>query len=124
MTITPETWGRNASRACEEFLRQAERGNLYLARIYVTLKPTVNDPQGQTVLGSLRNLGFSPVADVRVGKYLEVRVDEADASRAEAMVTEMCQKLLANPVIEQFRFDLEAVPAAVGGQNPPLSPLL
>ena len=83
---------------------------MYLARIYVTLKPTVNDPQGQTVLGSLRNLGFAPVADVRVGKYLEVRVDEVDQSQAEAVVTEMCQKLLANPVIEEFRFDLQAEP--------------
>jgi phosphoribosylformylglycinamidine synthase PurS subunit len=85
---------------------------LYLARIYVTLKATVNDPQGQTVLGSLRNLGFSTVADIRVGKYLEVRVDETDPSRAETAVTEMCQKLLANPVIEEFHFDLEAEPTA------------
>ncbi|PKB83394.1 MAG: phosphoribosylformylglycinamidine synthase [SAR202 cluster bacterium Io17-Chloro-G9] len=88
---------------------------MFLARIYVTLKPTVNDPQGRTVLGSLHNLGFSPVADVRVGKYLELRVDESDPTRAEALVTEMCQKLLANPVIEQFRFDLEAEQPAVSG---------
>jgi phosphoribosylformylglycinamidine synthase PurS subunit len=84
---------------------------LYLVKIYVTLKPTVNDPQGLTVLGSLRNLGFATAADVRVGKYLEVRVDEADLSRAEAVATEMCEKLLANPVIEEFRFDLEAAPS-------------
>lgn len=96
---------------------------MYLARIYVTLKPTVNDPQGRTVLGSLRNLGFASVVDTRVGKYLEVRVDEADSSRAESMVTEMCQKLLANPVIEQFRFDLEAESSAESGQNPPNPPL-
>ena len=84
---------------------------MYLVKIYVTLKPTVNDPQGLTVLGSLRNLGFATAADVRVGKYLEVRVDEADLSRAEAVATEMCEKLLANPVIEEFRFDLEAAPS-------------
>ena len=96
---------------------------MYLARIYVTLKPTVNDPQGRTVLGSLRNLGFASVVDTRVGKYLEVRVDETDSSRAESMVTDMCQKLLANPVIEQFRFDLEAEPSAESGQNPPNPPL-
>ena len=92
---------------------------MYLARIYVTLKPTVNDPQGLTVLASLRNLGFSPVADVRVGKYLEVRLDQADPGQAEAMVTQMCQKLLANPVIEEFRFDLEDLSSqhsAVSGQ--------
>ena len=82
---------------------------MYLAKIYVTLKPTVNDPQGQTVRSSLRHLGFSQVTDVRVGKYLEVRVDESDRSRAETQVAEMCHKLLANPVIEGYRFDLEEV---------------
>jgi len=80
---------------------------LYLAKVYVTLKPTVNDPQGLTVLGALRNLGLSTVNDVRVGKYLEVRVDETERSRAFSLVEEMCNKLLANPVIEEYRFDLE-----------------
>lgn len=89
---------------------------MYLARIYVTLKPVVNDPQGQTILGSLKYLGFAQVEDVRVGKYLEVRVNEPDQPRAEAMVTEMCRKLLANPVIEEFRFDLEEL-SAVSGQH-------
>ena len=90
---------------------------MYLARIYVTLKPAVNDPQGQTVLGSLKHLGFASVADVRIGKYLEVRVDEADRSRAQEIVADMCQKLLANPVIEEFRFDLEEAPAASASQR-------
>ena len=81
----------------------------HLAKIYVTLKPTVNDPQGLTVLGSLKQLGFVSVSDVRVGKYLEVRVDEADRARAEELVADMCQKLLANPVIEEFSFDLNEV---------------
>ena len=80
---------------------------MYLAKVYVTLKPTVNDPQGLTVLGALRNLGLSTVNDVRVGKYLEVRVDETNRSRASSLVEEMCDKLLANPVIEEYRFDLE-----------------
>lgn len=80
---------------------------MYLAKVYVTLKPTVNDPQGLTVLGALRNLGLSTVNDVRVGKYLEVRVDETERSRAFNLVEEMCDKLLANPVIEEYRFDLE-----------------
>ena len=82
---------------------------MYLARIYVTLKPTVNDPQGQTILGSLKNLGFGAVAQVRAGKYLEVRLEAPTRPEAAGMVTEMCQKLLANPVIEEFRFDLEEV---------------
>ena len=84
---------------------------MYQASIYVTLKPTVNDPQGLTVLSSLRRLGFEDAADVRVGKYLLVNIDAAGRAEAERTVTEMCQKLLANPVIEDFRFDLEEIPA-------------
>ncbi len=80
---------------------------MYQARINITLKPTVNDPQGLTVLASLHRLGFSDAEDVRVGKYLIVTVNEADRAKAEQSVTEMCQKLLANPVIEDFTFDLE-----------------
>ena len=80
---------------------------MYLARVYVTLKPTVNDPQGITILGALHSLGFSDVASVRAGKYLEVRLDAKDKKQAEKQLTEMCRKLLANPVIEDFRFELE-----------------
>ena len=80
---------------------------MFLAKIYVTLKPTVNDPQGQTVLGGLRTLGFDSIDDVRVGKYLEMKVLEGDRSRAEKEVDSMCSKLLANPVIEDYRFELE-----------------
>ena len=82
---------------------------MFVARIYVTLKPMVNDPQGITVLGGLRSLGFESVAEVRVGKYLEVRLDEKDRDRAESIATEMCDKLLANPVIEQYSVDLVEV---------------
>jgi phosphoribosylformylglycinamidine synthase len=91
---------------------------LYLARIYVTLKPAVNDPQGQTVLGSLRAMGFAAVSDVRLGKYLEVRVDDPDRSQAHETVSDMCQKLLSNPVIEEFRFDLEEVASAPAPPTP------
>ncbi len=88
---------------------------MYLARIYVTLRPAVNDPQGRTVLGGLKTMGYSQVADVRVGKYLEVRVDTATQAAAEALVKEICQKLLANPVIEEFRFQVEEL--AAGPRN-------
>ncbi|MFQ5861163.1 MAG: phosphoribosylformylglycinamidine synthase subunit PurS, partial [Dehalococcoidia bacterium] len=81
----------------------------FLAKVYVTLKPTVNDPQGQTVLGSLKTLGFDSVESVRMGKYLEVRLQEKQRARAEQRVQEMCRKLLANPVIEEFRFELEEI---------------
>jgi len=89
---------------------------LYLARIYVTLKPTVNDPQGQTIRGGLKNLGFGAVAQVRAGKYLEVQLEAPTQMEAAGMVTEMCRKLLANPVIEEFRFELEEL-SAVSGQH-------
>ncbi len=79
---------------------------VFLAKVYVTLKPTVNDPQGATVLGALKSLGFPSVDSVRVGKYMEIRVDEGDRKLAEEQVREMCDKLLANPVIEEFRFEL------------------
>ena len=79
----------------------------YMASVYVSLKPTVNDPQGLTVLGGLRNLGFEGVTGVRVGKYLEVTLEAASADEASTSVQEMCSRLLANPVIEQSRFDVE-----------------
>jgi phosphoribosylformylglycinamidine synthase len=80
---------------------------MWLARVYVTLKPTVNDPQGLAIRGGLHHLGFASVESVRAGKYLEVRVEEADEAAAREKVDAMCRQLLANPVIEEYRFDLE-----------------
>jgi phosphoribosylformylglycinamidine synthase len=80
---------------------------MFLARVYVTLKPTVNDPQGLTIAGGLHSLGFESVERVRAGKYLEIRLDGSDRGAAETQVAEMCRKLLANPVIEDFRYELE-----------------
>lgn len=82
---------------------------MYFAKVYITLKPTVNDPQGLTIKGALHNLGFTSVEDVRAGKYMEVRIKETDPTRANEQVNEMCRKLLANPVIENYRFELEGV---------------
>ena len=83
---------------------------MYLAKVYITLKPTVNDPQGLTIKGGLHTLGFNSVESVRAGKYLEIKVD-SDRAGAKQQVQEMCQKLLANPLIEDFRFELEEVQA-------------
>ena len=80
---------------------------MYLAKVYITLKPTVNDPQGLTIKGALHDLGFQNVSSVRAGKYMEIMIEENDLARAEGQLQEMCRKLLANPVIENFRFDLE-----------------
>lgn len=82
---------------------------MYLAKVYVTLKPSVNDPQGLTIKGGLHTLGFGSVESVRAGKYLEIKVRETDKARAEEQVRQMCQKLLTNPIIEDFRFDLEEI---------------
>ena len=82
---------------------------MFLARVYVTLKPTVNDPQGKTILGGLKALGFDLASDVRAGKYLEIKLDGQDRGKAEAQVEEMCDKLLANPVIESYRYDVEEI---------------
>jgi phosphoribosylformylglycinamidine synthase len=76
------------------------------ARVYVTLKQGILDPQGKAIQGSLQSLGFSGVEGVRLGKYLELQLAETDLTRARAQVDEMCRKLLANSVIEDFRVDL------------------
>ena len=82
---------------------------MYLAKVYIKLKPTVNDPQGLTIKGALHNLGFTSVEDVRSGKYIEIRIKEDEISKARKYVGEMCHKLLANPVIENYRFELEEI---------------
>lgn len=80
---------------------------MYLAKVYVTLKPTVNDPQGLTIKGALHTLGFNSVQSVRAGKYIEIKIDGNDMAVAREQVEKMCRQLLANPVIENFRFELE-----------------
>jgi phosphoribosylformylglycinamidine synthase subunit PurS len=78
-----------------------------IARVIVTPKPVVNDPQGLTVKQGLASLGFRDVSDVRVGKYIEVRLDTTSEPQARQQVEAMCRQLLANHVIEDFRFELE-----------------
>lgn len=77
------------------------------ARVYVTLKPGVLDPQGKAVEHSLHDLGFDGVNDVRQGKYMEIELEGSDKAKAEADLEEMCKKLLANTVIENYRIELE-----------------
>ena len=78
----------------------------FLARVHVTLKPSVFDPQGATVARALGTLGFDEVQDVRVGKYLEVRLSASDEAAARERVAAMCETLLANTVIERYEFTL------------------
>ena len=75
------------------------------ARVYVTLKRGVLDPQGKAVCTSLHQLGYREVTDVRIGKYMEVTLGGLPRQEAEKRLQAMCDKLLANPVIEDFRFE-------------------
>lgn len=84
---------------------------MFLAKVFITLKPTVNDPQGLTIRGGLHSLGFTGVKAVRAGKYLEITLDAESLEAAKEQVAQMCRQLLANPVIEQFRFEVEEAPA-------------
>ena len=80
---------------------------MFVASVYVTLKASVNDPQGLTIRGGLHQLGFDSVEDVRAGKFFEIRVKEKSKSRAVKAITGMCEQLLANKVIEDYRFELQ-----------------
>ncbi len=79
----------------------------FAANIYVSLKSTVSDPQGATVSGALSQLGFDSVKDVRVGKYITLHIDESSKKEAESVVADMCEQLLANTVIEEYKFELQ-----------------
>jgi len=77
------------------------------ARVFVTLKPSVFDPQGRTIADALLSLGYSGVADVRQGKYFELDLATNEAVEAKALAGEIADKLLANPVIESYRIEVD-----------------
>jgi phosphoribosylformylglycinamidine synthase PurS subunit len=84
---------------------------MFLAKIYVTLKQSVLDPQGTAVQKALQQHGYDEVQDVRIGKFMEVQIATNDKAYAEERVNAMCERLLANPVIETYRFELVEVEA-------------
>ncbi|HEV8252694.1 MAG TPA: phosphoribosylformylglycinamidine synthase subunit PurS [Candidatus Limnocylindria bacterium] len=86
----------------------------WLAEVHVRLRAGIADPEGQTIAGGLRSLGFEGVAEVRAGKLLRVIFDAADRASAEAAVAAMCRRLLANPVMETADWELSPDEAAVG----------
>ncbi|CAM3013441.1 phosphoribosylformylglycinamidine synthase subunit PurS [Paenibacillus sediminis] len=77
------------------------------ATVYVTIKQSVLDPQGVAVRGALHSMEFTEVEGVRIGKYMELTLNTNDRNEAAERVTEMCEKLLANTVVEDYRFELE-----------------
>jgi phosphoribosylformylglycinamidine synthase PurS subunit len=80
----------------------------WLAEVHVSLRPGIADPEGQTIASGLRSLGFDTVSEVRAGKLLRVSFEADDAPDAEGAVAEMCQRLLANPVMETAIWELRA----------------
>jgi len=78
------------------------------ARVFVTLKPSVFDPQGHTIAEALHSIGYPQVADVRQGKYFELDLAVPDRADAERLAAEVADRVLANPVIESFRIELAA----------------
>ena len=77
------------------------------AKVFVTLKPSILDPQGKTIADALHTLGYGTVQDVRQGKYFELDVEADDAEQARTLAAEVADKLLANPVIESYRVEVE-----------------
>jgi phosphoribosylformylglycinamidine synthase len=77
------------------------------AKFHVTLKPGILDPQGKAIEHALVALGFKNAANVRVGKYMELNLQGTDKAKAEIEVKQMCEKLLANTIIEEYRYELE-----------------
>ena len=75
--------------------------------IYVTFKKSVLDPQGRAVQHALHSLGFNEVADVRVGRYIQLQVEAKNKKELKKRVDKMCHQLLSNPVIEDYTFDIE-----------------
>ncbi|MCC6958564.1 MAG: phosphoribosylformylglycinamidine synthase subunit PurS [Dehalococcoidia bacterium] len=105
---TSKKGGKDAARKSAKETKPAKPGT-FLARIYVSLKPTVNDPEGITIGSALGSLGFASVTGVRAGRYFQVTLNAADAKDAATQVDQMCSRLLANPVIETYAFDLAPV---------------
>jgi phosphoribosylformylglycinamidine synthase subunit PurS len=79
---------------------------MYIAKILITLRKTILDPQGKAVEHSLKSLGYDSIKDTRIGKYVELKIDEKDESVARTIADEACKKLLANSVMEDYSFDV------------------
>lgn len=82
---------------------------MYRSRIRITLRPSILDPQGKAVRHAIDTLGVPGVRDVRIGKYIEMTMDEPTADQARSATEEVCRRLLANPVMEDYTFDVEKV---------------
>ena len=83
----------------------------FKARIHTSLKKSVLDPQGQTTIHALASMGFTEAKSLRIGKYFELSLEAADRAAADQAIHAMCDKLLHNPVIEEYSFEMQEVPS-------------
>lgn len=87
----------------------SSNGRKFKVDVKVGLKPSVLDPQGKTVLAALHSLGFNEAKDLRVGKHFEITLEARDRAAVENRVKQFCEKLLVNPVIEHYSFEIKEV---------------
>ncbi len=95
-------------------LRKRQVLRKYQARIYVTLRPSVLDPAGVAVQSGLKHMGYETVEQVRIGKYIELMLSAADEDKVREQLDRICNQLLANPVIENYRFDFTELSVDLG----------
>jgi phosphoribosylformylglycinamidine synthase len=88
---------------------------LFKAKIKITLRRSILDPQGKAVEHAIQSLGYKDVKDTRIGKYIELLIDSEDRQKAEKAAEEICNKLLANPVMEDYEFELAEMEEHVTG---------
>ena len=112
MRAVPQTVTLRHSQAAlsQAALSQTHMSQTYQARIYVTLRPSVLDPAGTAVQAGLKQMGHSDIQQVRVGKYIELTLSANSEAAAETQLDQICNQLLANPVIENYRFELTLSP--------------
>jgi phosphoribosylformylglycinamidine synthase len=79
---------------------------LYLAKIKVTLRKSILDPQGKAVEHSMQSLGFKDIKDTRIGKFIELKIDASSEAEAKKITDQACKKILANPVMEDYKFEI------------------
>jgi phosphoribosylformylglycinamidine synthase len=79
---------------------------MYTAKILITLRSSILDPQGKAVENSLKSLGFKDIVDTRIGKFIEMKIDSGSKKKANDLIEQACKKLLANPVMENYEFEI------------------
>lgn len=86
---------------------------MYNVKVYVTYKESILDPQGEAVRGAVHRMGFDEIEDIRIGKYFEIKVSDTADRSVEEVIETICDKLLANVVMENYRYEIERVKETV-----------